>query len=135
MAVRHTDSSIFALASELMKLEILPPGQEATRIMPSAMVHEIHPTLSISKASRNVSSGSRTSWQHTPRMTDLGFWKTSTKVCGLMPSATPYITKARTMLMVFMPPAFIVTLMLSMAASIPGFMVKVLGKDYCAIKR
>ena len=53
-----------------------------------------------------VRAGSRMSWHSMPRNTDLGFWKTSTKMWGLMPRATPYITNARMMLMVFMPPAF-----------------------------
>ena len=35
--VRLMDSSTFAFARELMKLEILPPGQEDTSIIPSAM--------------------------------------------------------------------------------------------------
>lgn len=35
--VKLIDNSTFALASELIKLEILPPGQEATNIIPSAI--------------------------------------------------------------------------------------------------
>ena len=107
MAVRLTDNSMLPLARELMKLEILPPGQAATRIMPRPIMGEIQPVRRM--ASRQVKAGSRMSWHNIPSKTDLGFLNTSTKICGLMPRATPYITKARTMLMVFMPPAFRVT--------------------------
>ena len=123
IAVRLTDSSILALERELMKLEMFPPGQEATRIMPSAMVQLIQ--CPKARASRKVSSGSRISWQQTPMIRDFGLLKTSANILGLMPSATPYMTKARTMLMVFMPPAFIVTLMPSMMEVISGLMVYV----------
>ena len=101
-----------------MKLEMLPPGQEATRIMPSAMVQLMDRPKA--RASRKVSSGSRTSWQTMPRIKDLGLLKTSANIFGWIPRATPYMTKARTMLMVFMPPALSVTSMLSMIEVISG---------------
>ena len=104
-----------------MKLEMLPPGQEATRIMPSAMVQLIQ--WPKARASRKVSSGSRMSWQQRPMIRDLGLPKTLANILGLMPRATPYITKARTMLMVFMPPAFIVTLIPSIMEVISGLIV------------
>ena len=68
---------------------------------------EIQPVRRIARP--QVKAGSRTSWQSMPSSTDLGFLNTSTKMRGLMPSATPYMTKARMMLMVFMPPAFRLT--------------------------
>ena len=37
-AVKLTDKAALALAIELMKLEMFPPGQEATKIIPNAMV-------------------------------------------------------------------------------------------------
>lgn len=119
MAVRLTDSSTFAFESELMKLEMFPPGQEATSIIPMAMVQDIdEPSAS---ASRKVNSGSRIIWLHAPTSTDLGFLNTSTNIPGLMPRATPYITNASTMLMVFMPPAFRVTSIPSISETISGF--------------
>ncbi len=118
MAVRLTESSILAFPRELMKLEMFPPGQAATRIIPMAIMGEIHPVMRIARP--QVNAGSSTSWLSIPRSTDFGFLKTSTKMPGLMPSATPYITKARMMLIVFIPPAFSVTLMLSMVLITSG---------------
>ena len=124
MAVSDTESSMLALPSEDIKLEMLPPGQAATRIIPSPIIGEIH--FDIRMARPQVNAGSRTSWQHIPSRTDLGFLKTSTKMLGLMPRATPYITKARTMLMVFIPPAFIVTWIASIAAAVCSVIKQVL---------
>ncbi len=118
MAVRLTESSTLALAREDMKLEMFPPGQDATRIMPRPIIGEIHRLMRM--ASRQVKAGSRTNWHVAPRMTDLGFLNTSTNVPGLMPSETPYMTKASTILMVFIPPAFRVTWIWSMAAAVSG---------------
>ena len=118
MAVSETESSMLAFARELMKLEMLPPGQAATRIMPIAIMGDIHPVMSI--ASPQVKAGRSTSWLSMSRSTDLGFLKTSTKMPGLMPRATPYITNARMIFMVFIPPALSDTLMLSMVLIISG---------------
>ena len=118
MAVRLTDNSMFAFERELMKFEMLPPGQEATRIMPSAMVQLMD--LPKASASRKVNSGRMTSWLTMPRISDLGFLNTFTNILGLIPRATPYITKASTMLMVFIPPALRVTSMLSIRAVVSG---------------
>ena len=107
IAVRLTLSSILALLRLEMKLLILPPGQDATSIIPIAMENDTAGPSA--HARRKVSSGSRTSWQSIPSSTDLGFLNTSTKMRGWMPRATPYITKARIMLIVFMPPALSVT--------------------------
>ena len=41
IAVRLTDKATFPLASEEIKLEILPPGQAATKIIPRPMVGEM----------------------------------------------------------------------------------------------
>ena len=59
MAVSDTESSTFALESDDMKLEILPPGQDATRIIPSAMDQLILGPSAI--ASKKVSNGRSTS--------------------------------------------------------------------------
>ena len=53
-------------------------------------------------------------------MTDFGLLNTSMNVPGRMPRETPNMTNARTMLMVFMPPAFRVTWIWSMAAAVSG---------------
>ena len=112
---------MLAFPSEDMKLEMFPPGQAATRIIPRPIMGEIQPVSRM--ASRQVNAGSRISWHIAPRITDLGFLKTSMKIPGLIPSATPYITNARIILMVFMPPAFRFTSMLSMVAAISGFIL------------
>ena len=54
-AVSDTDSSEFPREREVMKLETLPPGHEATRIMPNATIGEIR--LPHAMISRNVSAG------------------------------------------------------------------------------
>ena len=118
MAVRLTDSSMLALESEEIKLEMFPPGQEATRIIPIAIVQVMLSPKA--RASRKVNRGSSTIWHTKPRITDLGLVKTLMNIFGLMPRATPNITNASTMLMVFIPPAFSVTLMASIAAAVSG---------------
>ena len=119
MAVRLTESSTFAFESELMKLEMLPPGHEATSIIPMAMVQEMEEPRA--SASRKVNSGSSMIWLHAPTSTDFGFLNTSTNILGLIPRATPYITNASTMFIVFIPPALRVTSMLSISETISGF--------------
>ena len=94
------------------------PEKYGSVIIPMAIMGEIHPVMRIARP--QVNAGSSTSWLSIPRSTDFGFLKTSTKMPGLMPSATPYITKARMMLIVFIPPAFSVTLMLSMVLITSG---------------
>ena len=107
-----------ALDSELMKLEMFPPGHEATSIMPMAIVQVM--LLPKASVSRKVSSGRKTSWLSMPAKMGLGLLKRSTKVRGLIPKATPYMMKARTILTVFIPPAFKATEMLSILLAISG---------------
>ena len=122
MAVRETDNSMLAFESEDRKLEMFPPGQEATRIIPKPIIGEIQ--LPIRTASRNVNAGSRTSWQVMPSRTDFGLLKTSANIRGFIPRATPNITKARTRLIVFIPPALRVTLIWSIWAAVSGLICK-----------
>lgn len=117
-AVRETDSSVFPLESEVMKFEMFPPGHDATRIIPNAIIGEIHPSNIMVR--RNVRPGSRSIWQMMPNTTDFGFINMSMKVLGLIPKATPNITKASTILMAFMPASFIFTLMASICAITSG---------------
>ena len=53
IAVRLTDNAVFPLAIEAMKLEILPPGQAATNIIPKAKLG-LSCTI---KINRKVSAG------------------------------------------------------------------------------
>ena len=38
VAVRLTERAVFARAKSAIKLDVLPPGQQATKIMPNAML-------------------------------------------------------------------------------------------------
>ena len=58
-AVRETDSSEFPLESEVMKFEMFPPGHDATRIIPKAIIGESQCPQTM--VSSNVSAGSSTS--------------------------------------------------------------------------
>lgn len=58
IAVKLTDKATFALASDEMKLEILPPGHAATKIIPSAMVGDKN--LFNAMTSKKVRKGSKT---------------------------------------------------------------------------
>ena len=105
-AVSETESSEFPLERDVMKFEMFPPGHDATRIMPNAIIGEIQCPNTI--VSSNVSAGRSTSWHTIPVIMDFGFFTISMNVAGLMPSATPNITNARTMLRRVEPP-FMVT--------------------------
>ena len=89
-AVSDTDSSEFPREREVMKLETLPPGHEATRIMPNATIGEMR--LPHAMIRRNVNAGRSMIWHTIPVMIDFGFLTISTKFEGFMPRATPNIT-------------------------------------------
>ena len=117
-AVRDTESSVLPRESEVMKLEMFPPGQDATRIIPRAIIGDIQ-FLNV-MVRRKVNAGRRIIWQIMPNNIDFGFVNTSTNVLGLIPRATPNITKASTMLIVFIPASFIFTLIASSCAITSG---------------
>jgi hypothetical protein len=107
-AVRDTDNSAFPRERDVMKFETLPPGHAATRIIPRAIIGErMSP---IAKTRRNVNAGSRMSWHIIPVMIDFGFVIISRNVLGLMPSATPKITIARTTLRRVEPPLIVTSI-------------------------
>ena len=58
-AVNDTESSVFPFERLVMKLEMFPPGQDATRIIPRAIIGLIQPSNVIVR--RNVNAGSRMS--------------------------------------------------------------------------
>ena len=75
MAVMHTESAVFPLANEVMKFEILPPGQAATIIIPIA-------TLGIGlkiQTTKKVKNGNAINWEIKPISTDFGALKTRLK--------------------------------------------------------
>ena len=67
-AVSDTESSVLPLDKEVMKLEMFPPGHDATRIIPRAIIGESQFLNVIVR--RNVSAGSKMIWQIIPRNTD-----------------------------------------------------------------
>ena len=58
IAVRDTESSMFPFEREDMKFEMFPPGQDATRIIPSATIGVI--SGESASATANVTAGSPT---------------------------------------------------------------------------
>ena len=101
-----------------MKFEILPPGQEATRIIPKAIIGDMRSPRAIAR--RKVKAGRSRNWHNAPIRTPLGFLKTSIKTDGWISRAMPNITKESTVLMTFMPPTLRLTSMLSIAELISG---------------
>ena len=101
-AVIEIDNSVLPFDSDEIKFEMLPPGHDATKIIPNAIIGVI--TGLNAKAMVNVTAGRPTHCKMMPTITDLGFLNTSLNVCGLIPSATPNITKAKMMLTIAIPP-------------------------------
>ena len=95
MAVIDTDKTVFPFESEVKKLDILPPGHDATNIIPSAIIGVIR-GFNIT-AIRNVIAGRANHCNKTPVMIDFGFLIISFNLWGLIPRATPNITNARMM--------------------------------------
>jgi hypothetical protein len=91
IAVRLTDRATFPFAMELIKFEILPPGQAATKIIPKATVGVGLSIITI----RNEKAGNRKVWLINPTMADFGFFIRSVKCSTLISSATPNMTKAK----------------------------------------
>ena len=93
IAVIDTDNSTLPFESEDMKFEIFPPGHDATSNIPIATIGVINGFSKI--ATRNVTAGSATHCNNTPKITDLGLCRRSLNVCSLIPKATPNITNAK----------------------------------------
>ena len=119
-AVSDTESSELPLESDVMKFEMFPPGHDATRIMPRANIGET--SFPIAMISTSVRAGRSTSWHTIPVIMDLGFFTMSTNVLGLIPSATPNITSARTTFRRVEPP-FIVTFKASISRIICSLII------------
>jgi hypothetical protein len=99
-AVRLTDRVIFDLEMEEIRLETLPPGQAATKIIPIATAVEGRRIIT----SKKVRAGSSTYCEMTPRITGLGFSASVLKCSGLILSATPNIINAMaTFMMLTLP--------------------------------
>ena len=92
-AVIEIDNSVLPFDSDEIKFEMLPPGHDATKIIPIATIGVINGFSTMVK--RQVIAGRITHCSSTPRITDFGFLKTSLNVWTLMPRATPNITNAK----------------------------------------
>ena len=102
IAVIEIDNSTLPFERDDIKFEMLPPGQDATKIIPSAIIGVIQGLNA--KATAKVTAGKPIHWRMIPTITDFGFLKTSLNVCVLIPSATPNITNARMKLTIVIPP-------------------------------
>lgn len=92
-AVIDTDNSTLPFESDDMKLDMLPPGHDATKIIPMATIGVIK-GLSI-MVTRKVTAGSATHCIKIPTSADLGFLIISLNEFSRMPRATPNIINAR----------------------------------------
>ena len=68
IAVSETDKPRSAFAKELMKFETVPPGQAATKNIPSAKPGSGFQSHTI----QNVTNGNRTNWASSPSKVGLG---------------------------------------------------------------
>ena len=94
-AVRLTESSMFALASAEMKLEILPPGHAEMRIIP--MATEGGGFIRMTRT--NVSAGNKKNWEKMPSRADFGCLMSFLKLSILISRATPNIMTASVIFM------------------------------------
>ena len=85
------DSSTLAPAKELKKLEILPPGHAAIRIIPSAILGSGFANT----ISKNVKEGNKIHWAHSPVISDLGDRKILRNRAFLRSNAIPNMIIAR----------------------------------------
>jgi len=123
-AVMETDNAILPFESADKKLEMLPPGQDATRIMPNATIGVM--TGPNANATANVKAGRAIHCKKTPTHTDFGLLNTSFIVLGLMPRATPNITKASMIFTIVIPnsPKFILTELSDSSCSFIAFKIE-----------
>ena len=103
IAVIDTDNSMLPFDNDEMKFEILPPGHDATKIIPNAIIGVM--TGLRANAMAKVTAGRATHCNNRPTITDLGFINTSLKVWVLIPRATPNITNAKMILTIAIPPS------------------------------
>jgi len=90
-AVSVTDRETLAPEMDEKKLEIFPPGQDATKIIPSAKAGwGLKARIKI-----KVSKGSKRNWEPTPAKTAFGFFFSWLKSAVFIPSATPNMIKPK----------------------------------------
>ena len=92
------DSEILPFASMVMKFEMLPPGQAATKIIPNATDGERIGRSA--KQSKKVMHGNKKSCEHAPTTKLFGDLRTFLKSEKFICNAIPNITKAKLMFMI-----------------------------------
>ena len=70
MAVNETDKAMLPFESAERKFDMFPPGHDAMRIIPSAIIGVMNGLNTIAMA--NVTAGSANHCRHIPTMMDLG---------------------------------------------------------------
>lgn len=90
-AVRLIDKAVFPLANFVMKLEMFPPGQAATKNMPKAMLAGGFIILT----KKNVKAGNKMNCDKKPIIKGFGFTTRSLKSVSFTSSATPNIMMAK----------------------------------------
>ena len=122
MAVSVIDNATFALAVALIKLEIFPPGQAATKIIPKATV-AVRSKLITNK---KVKTGKRINCVTNPVITDLGLLSTILKCEKLISRAMPNMINARAIFRVWMPPSVKFRRILSRTSNELGMLAKII---------
>ena len=92
IAVRLTDKATLPFEREEIKFEMFPPGHEATKIMPMAMVGVIR--LLKANMMIKVTAGRKKNWETKPMTVAFGLRRIFRKCSSLISSATPNIIKA-----------------------------------------
>ena len=100
IAVTETESMMLPFDNDDRKLEILPPGHDATNIIPRAIIGVI--MRFNANAIANVIAGSANHCSSIPIIMGLGFLRKSLMVRGLMLRATPNITNAKMIFTIIM---------------------------------
>src|SRR5690606_25282980 len=90
IAVMVTDTATFPFAIQVITLEKVPPGQDATRIMPRANSAGTRNT----QVTRQVASGSNRNWAIKPAIGAFGSRSKRVKSCLVSCSDTPNIINA-----------------------------------------
>ncbi len=73
IAVSETDSTMLPFESDERKFDMLPPGHDATNIIPSAIIGVIN--LFNANTTANVTAGRANHWRITPVNIDFGLLK------------------------------------------------------------
>ena len=102
MAVNEMESAVLPLERDERKLDMFPPGQDATNNIPNAIIG-VMKGFRI-KAMAKVTAGKPTHCNRTPTMMDFGLLKISFNIFGFRPRATPNITNANMIFTIVIPP-------------------------------